>query len=300
MGLRSNVLVNKIIIGLLKGLSKLPFRVIYILSDFLSLLLQYVVRYRRKTIYNNLRLSFPEKSDKEIRRIIRAFYVHFCDISLETAKAWSMSKEDFAHRISVKGVEKINALAGEGKSVVLLGMHYNNWEWGAYTQSVMKHIYLVVYNPVRRNPVFENYLMDIRAKYGATFIPFNKSARTLVSFHKMGKPVCLALAGDQRPPRITEWWTTFMNQEACFNAGPEKIAKKTNQPVYFYSMRKVKRGHYEVEFVPLIENPAEFSHEEILLTYVRTMEKQIRETPEHYLWSHKRWKQKRPERYRLY
>jgi Kdo2-lipid IVA lauroyltransferase/acyltransferase len=300
MALRSSTIINTIIIGSLKGLSLLPFWIIYSLSDFLSVILQYVVGYRRKVIRENMRRAFPEKSEKEIRRLMRRFYVHFCDISLETAKAWSMTREDFAKRVTIKGTEEMNRLAGEGKSVVLLAMHYNNWEWSSITQAYLKHQYLVVYNPVRGNPKFEEYLLAMREKFGAKTIPFHKSARTLVDFHRMKIPICLALGGDQRPPIITPFWTTFLNQEACFNSGPEKIAKRTNQPVFFFLTRKVKRGHYEIEFIPLIEKPSELSHEDILLTYVRTMEKYIMEAPEYYLWSHKRWKQKRPEGYELY
>lgn len=300
MALRSSTIINTIIIGSLKGLSMLPFWIIYGLSDFLSVILQYVVGYRRKVIRENLRRSFPEKSEVEIRRLIRRFYVHFCDISLETAKAWSMTREDFAKRVTIKGTDKMNKLYDEGKSVVLLAMHYNNWEWISITQAYLKHQYLVVYNPIRGNQMFEEYLLAMREKFGAKTIPFHKSARTLVDFHKMKFPICLGLAGDQRPPVITPFWTTFLNQEACFNTGPEKIAKRTNQPVFFTLMRKVKRGYYEIEFIPLIDNPAQLTHEEILLKYVRTMEKYIREAPEYYLWSHKRWKQQRPDGYELY
>lgn len=300
MGLRSSTIINKIIIGSLKGFSKLPFPVIYVLSDFLSYILQYLAGYRRRVIHENLKKSFPEKDEKDIRRLMRKFYVHFCDISLETAKAWSMTREDFEKRVTVKGVEAMNKLAIEGKSVILMAMHYNNWEWSSITQAYLKHQYLVVYNPVRGNPMFEEYLLTMREKFGAKSIPFPKAARALIDFHKMGHPVCLALGGDQRPPEINQFWTLFMNQEACFNSGPEKFAKRSNQPVFFFLTRKIKRGHYQIEFIPLIENPSELTHEQILLTYVRTMEKYIREAPEYYLWSHKRWKQKRPEGYELY
>ena len=144
MGLRSSTIINTIIIGLLKGLSLLPFWVIYGLSDFLSVILQYVAGYRRKVIRENLRRAFPEKSELEICSLMRKFYVHFCDISLETAKAWSMAREDFAKRVTIKGAAEMNRLADEGKSVILLAMHYNNWEWSSITQAYLKHQYLVV------------------------------------------------------------------------------------------------------------------------------------------------------------
>jgi KDO2-lipid IV(A) lauroyltransferase len=262
--------------------------------------MQYVAGYRRTVIYKYLRRAFPEKNDRDIRRLMRAFYVHFCDISLETAKGWRMSKEDFEKRVSVKGIDAMNKLAEEGKSIILFAMHYNNWEWSAITQVYLKHQYLFVYNPVRGNPRFEEYLLTMREKWGAKSVPYNRSARVIVDFHQKGIPICLALGADQRPQNITSFWTTFMNQEACFNLGPAKIAKRSNQPVFFMLTRKVKRGYYEISFIPLIENPADFSEEEILMKYVRTMEKYIHEAPQYYLWSHKRWKQRRPKDVMLY
>jgi Kdo2-lipid IVA lauroyltransferase/acyltransferase len=300
MGIKTGDILNIIILSLLKGLSRLPFFILYGLADVLAVILHYGIGYRRKVIEENLRRSFPEKEDREIRRMVKAFYRHFCDISLETAKAWSMTREDFEKRLIIRGTDEMNRLCREGKSVILLAMHYNNWEWTAYTQTKLEHKYLVVYNPVRGNPRFEQYLLQMREKWGAQTIPVHKSVRTIMDFNKMNIPVCLGLVGDQRPPYITKFWTTFLNQEACFNLGPEKIAQRTNQPVFFCLPKKIKRGYYEISFVPLIENPASMSQEDIMLTYVRTMEKYIREAPEYYLWSHKRWKQQRPEDYLLY
>ena len=300
MRINTSDLLHRIVISLLKGLSRLPFFVIYGLSDALALILQYVAGYRHKVIVENLRRSFPEKNEREIQRMTRTFYRHFCDISLETAKGWSMTSEDFEKRLTIKGADEMNRLCREGKSVILLAMHYNNWEWSSYTQTKLEHRYLVVYNPVRGNLRFEQYLLQMREKWGAKTIPVHKSARTIIDFNKANIPVCLALGGDQRPPYITKFWTTFLNQEACFNLGPEKIAQRTNQPVFFLLMKKLRRGYYEFSFIPLIENPAQMSQEDIMLTYVRTMDKYIREAPEYYLWSHKRWKQQRPEDHPLF
>lgn len=300
MSLRSSHIANTLIIQSLKGISKLPFPLLYALSDFLSLILQYLVGYRKKVIRTNLRKAFPEKPEQEIRRIVRAFYRHFCDISLETAKAWSMTEAEFDKRVVISGKEYLDNLYADGKSVILLGMHYNNWEWSAWSQKLLKYKYLVVYNPVRGNPMFEEYLLTMRERWGAQTIPVHKSARVILDFHNLNQPVCLALGGDQRPPTVSKYWTLFMNQEACFNSGPVKIAQRTNQPVVFLHTRKLKRGYYEMKFIPMFDNPKEHSEEEILLAYVRLMEECIREAPEYYLWSHKRWKQQRPEDYPLF
>ncbi len=284
---------------ILKGMAFLPFWIVYGLSDFLAFLLRYVVRYRKKVIFGNLRNSFPEFSETEIRRLAWKFYRHFADITLESVKGYGMTRADFDARMVFKGLEEMNALAEQGKSVLLLGFHYNNWEWSGFAQIYLKHRYLVVYNPMRGNPQFEEYLLGIRRRWGAETIPVHKSARATLEFDRKQEPVALVLAADQRPPAITRFWASFMNQEASFNQGPGKIAKKTNQPVFLHLTRKISRGHYEVSFIPLIMDPREVSEEEIMLTYVRAMERYIREEPAWYLWSHRRWKQQRPDGYAM-
>ncbi len=279
---------------MLKAISYLPFWFLYRVSDILALVLQYIVGYRKNVIINNIRHSFPGQSDKEVKAIVKKFYRHFSDITIETIKGYSISLKAFRKRINFLGIDKMDELFQNGKSILLFGMHYNNWEWSGSAQPLLKHQYLVIYNPMRNNPLFEQYLLKIRERWGAKTTPVHKSVRTVMKLQKMQKPIALALAADQRPPAITRYWTTFLNQEACFNTGPIKIAQAINQPVFFHVTRKIKRGYYEVSFIPLIENPSDMSAPDILHTYVHAMEKYIREAPEYYLWSHRRWKQKRP------
>jgi KDO2-lipid IV(A) lauroyltransferase len=286
-------------ISLLKGISRLPFPLLYLLADFLAFMLHRVVGYRRKVILTNLRLSFPEKSQKEIHTIIRRFYHYFADMTLEIIKGYSISRQAMGKRVTYKGIKTMNAYAEQGRSILLFGMHYGNWEWSGLAQQWMKHQYQVIYNPMRNNPEFDVFLQRIRERWGAKTLPVDKSAKIALGYQTGSVPNCVVLAEDQRPPFITHFWTTFMNQEACFNSGVEKIARKTNQPIFLHHCRRIKRGHYEISFTPLVENPSEVSEQEILLTYVKTIEKQIREAPEYYLWSHRRWKQKRPEGYPL-
>lgn len=300
MSIRSNKILNSVGITLLKGISHLPFRVIYALSDGLYVLIRCVFRYRQQVVRKNLRRSFPEKSEAEIRQIEKAFYHHLCDLMLEAIKGWSMDLKDYEKRITFRGLDKIGEHFDQGESVIVLAMHHNNWEWCSVVQHLIKHRLLMVYDPVRGNRQFEDFLISIREKFGGKAIPVNKAARTALQFHLNETPYVLWLAADQRPGEVNQLWTIFMNQEACFLPGPGKISVKTNQPVFFHHSRKLKRGHYEVEFSPLIERPAELSEQEILQAYVQKMEEDIRHQPAHYLWSHKRWKQQRPAGYKLF
>ncbi len=283
----------------MKGISHLPFRVLYVVSDIAAILLQYVVRYRRQVVVSNIRSSFPGKTEKELKSLVRKFYRHLADLTVETIKGYGISWESLMQRVTVRGTESLNAYFENNRSVLLFYMHYNNWEWTNCIQKFTRHTNIVIYNPMRNSGLFEDFLLKIRERWGAKSIPVHKSGRFALQFHKMGKPVILGLVADQRPHFVTPYWTMFMEQETCFNPGPVKIAKATNQPVYFLHVRKIKRGHYEYSFIPLIDNPSELEPADILLRYVKAMEECIREAPEYYLWSHRRWKQNRPEGYPL-
>ena len=89
-------------------------------------------------------------------------------------------------------------------------------------------------------------------------------------------------------------WFLFLNQEAMFYPGSATLSKQFNLPIVFHWVEKTARGKYKSKVELLIDNPSEMSETDIIKTYIRKMEEVIREKPEFYLWSHKRWKHKRP------
>ncbi len=286
---------NRLIVGILVSISRLPFFVIYRISDVLFFLLQYVIKYRRNVILGNLQHAFPEKSVQEINSIARKFYRHLCDLMLETVKMHGMSKSQISKHIKFEGVEAFEQHYNNNRSMIVLGMHHNNWEWGSAFQLEINHQIISLYNPVRGNRAMEKFILDSREKWGVKCVPVHKSARKVLEFSKLGKPTVLWLGADQSPPATSKFWTIFLNREAPFFSGPEKVAAKTNQPVFFHHTKKVGRGKYTVLLTPLVEQPAEVEPKEILLKYIRKMEEVIQDEPEYYLWSHRRWKHNRPE-----
>ncbi len=287
--------IDSVLVGLLIALSYLPFWVLYGISDFFYLVFKYVIKYRRNVINQNLKNSFPEKTEAEREEIATRFYHHLCDVMVETIKGYSMNTKQMDNHVKFPNVKLLNDHYDKGKGVIMVGMHYNNWEWNGILQKYAKPRIIALYNPIRGNDALENFLLRIRTKWGAEFIPVNRSRRLMVELSKMEHPAALALGADQTSLANSKFWTIFMNQESPFFSGPEKIAAYTNYAVVFHHMKKIKRGKYEVEFVPLFENPKEVKPEEIMLTYIRKMEEIIRKEPEYYLWSHRRWKHKRHE-----
>lgn len=287
--------LNHILVGLMIGISLLPFWVLYRLSDLMYLIIRFAVKYRYKVITQNLENAFPEKSEKEIATIRNRFYRHFCDMFFESLKMYSISEKQIDKHIQFVGHDKSREFYNHGKSLIILASHYNNWEWCSSVQMKVNHLVLMIYNPIRGNYAMEKFLLHSREKWGGKCIPVHQTARSIFSYNKKGQLTGAWLAADQTPPANSDFWTIFMNQETPFFSGPEKIAHATNQPIFFQHVKKTGRGKYVAEFTLLCENPQEMEQKDILLTYIRKTEEIIREEPAFYLWSHRRWKHKRPE-----
>lgn len=286
---------NELVVLFLKALSFLPFCLLFLLSDLLYLLLINVLKYRFNVTTDNLKHSLPEKSEDEIGTIRDKFYKHFCDLTLESIKLYRMNKKQMSKRLIFKNPEVLNKYTESGRGAIVLAMHYNNWEWCSAGQLQLSHKILMVYNRMRNNTPMDNFLLHSRSKWGGEAVVMSSAARSAIRYAKNNEPVILWLAADQAALDDAQFWTTFLNREAAFFSGPAKMAKRLNQPVFFQHVRKLARGKYELEMELLIEEPARFTHKEILLSYVRKMEEVVRTQPEYYLWTHKRWKHKRPD-----
>ena len=275
-------------------LSLLPFWALYLLSDGLYLLMSHVVRYRHRVIWHNLRTSFPEKSEDELRQIEKNFYKWFCDYIVETVKLITMSKEQLLKRMTFTGVEKLNQYAAEGRSVGVYLGHLGNWEWITslpyWTQNATC---CQLYHPLE-NEYFDRLFRYVRERNGAYCIPMQESLRKILEFKKAKRPVIVGYISDQTP----FWWNihhwlTFLHHDTPVLTGAERIVKHTDQVFVYGDMKRVKRGHYNCEFKVLREDTKRAKPFEITDEYFRRMEQSIRQQPEIYLWSHNRWKRTR-------
>jgi KDO2-lipid IV(A) lauroyltransferase len=286
--------IDKLLVFLCKTTSRLPFWVIYLMADILYIFLYYILKYRRNVVNTNLVNSFPEKSPEEIKRITKKFYHHLSDVGLETIKFYGMTTNQIDRRLKINNLDIYHEYFQQGKSIVVLGMHYNNWEWSGYMQRFIKAQFLVVYNPTKNNKRLERFILDTRERFGTISVPVNEAVRTVLDYNRKKLYWSLMLAADQTAPAGSQFWTTFLNQETAFFIVPAKIAVKTNQPLIMHHTRKISRGRYEVFHYKLVENPTDFSPEEIMMIYVRKLEEIIQAEPEFWLWSHRRWKHKMP------
>jgi len=276
---------------LLVPLSLLPMRLLYLISDFFFLLIWYVIPYRKKIVIQNLRNSFPEKSSDEINVIAKKFYRHFCDLVLESVKAFRISKTELTKRLAIRNPELLKSYYDRNMNLILVTSHYGNWEWGSMEFSNhSKHLTVGIFLPLK-NKFWDRKIRQSRSRFGTHLISVREVARFFQEKHEL---FMCAFIGDQSPsnPR-TSCWVHFLNQETAFLTGAEKMAREFNLPVLYGHVRRIKRGYYELGYTIISENSASTSEGEITATFAHTAEKFIREEPAYWLWTHRRWKHKR-------
>lgn len=284
-----------LVYSLLWLITLLPLPVLYLFSDFVYLILYYLVAYRKQTVYQNLRNSLPDKSPKEIRHIARKFYRQLCDYFIESIYRIHMGEKENARRLHYINPELLQDYYNRGKSIVLLLSHYGNWEWPTRISKLSYHDILAIYKPLQ-NKYFDRLFLQLRGQFGAIGIPMDSTLRTLVTYQRNNQPVVLYTIADQRPQWTSiQHWTTFLNQDTPVITGPEKIARRYNIPVYFLNLQKIKRGFYSAEFMLICENPKDVPEFDITRKYLAMLERSILQRPEIWLWSHKRWKYFRHE-----
>lgn len=284
-------LVYYISYPLIRFLAILPFPLLYLFSDFVCFILRDIIGYRKEVVLTNLKNSFPEKSEREIKVIYKQFYSYLCDLILETIKTLTMSEQEAKQRAVFRYPEWFQKLYEQQKSVIIVMGHYGNWEWGGPGFSLSApYQLLVIYRPLS-NPYFEKMMTRMRTKFGTKISPVNQTLRDMVALRK--DVTATAFIADQASSQETAYWTTFLHQDTAVFTGPEKIAKKFNYPVVYMNIKRVKRGYYEVIPELMFENPGNTADNEILESFMQRLEKEIKLDPAIWLWSHKRWKHKR-------
>ncbi len=287
-------LIRKTGILLLKILGHIPIWLAYILADIFYLIIYYLIGYRKETVIKNIKNSFPEKTEAEIKKITIAFYHHFTDLIVESIKGFQISEKTLKKRFHYKNPHVMNELYDQGKSVALLSGHYGNWEWSAAMPKYLKHQINVIYRTIME-PNFNTYMLKVRSRFGMNMIPSRISLRSMVELEKSGMVSATYYLTDQTPKKNTTFWMTFLNQETAVFPGPERVASRFKQAVVFMDIQKVRRGYYEVEFTKLFDDASQTEEFEVTKAHVKFLEEIIRKRPELWLWSHKRWKHKRPE-----
>ncbi len=279
--------------GIVYAHSLLPLWLLYRFSDFLYLLLYYVVGYRKKMVRKHLKDSFPEKDEKELRSIEHRFYHWFCDYIYETIKLASMSKKQMRRRVAYHNLEYINKLTTEKRNIALYLGHYCNWEWvtsiGLYLPENM--MLGQVYHPLE-SPAFDALMLKVRSSMGTESVSMLNVLRHILKERKAGRNCIIGFISDQSPLfPATRYWTDFLNhKDTLVITGTEQLAKSCDFACVYLDISRPKRGYYDINIVPMTDTPKAHADWEITEMYFRLFEKTIQRQPEYWLWTHNRWK----------
>jgi KDO2-lipid IV(A) lauroyltransferase len=274
----------------IKLLSRLPFSILYALSDFLFFVSYRVVKYRRKLVWKNLKNSFPSTSDSTLRKIEKEFYKNLCDYAVELIKLLTIPKEELALRVKFVNTEVLVDILKQGQSVLCLASHQFNWEWLLTAGSIVLPEQMdFVYQPVH-SKFADQFSYACRTRFGAYGIKRDTVAREVIKRRHIIRKV--AIVGDQYPGHGNDkrFSATFMHQPTVFFSGLNQLASMTQYPVMYFAMRKIKRGYYETRIVQITKPPYEKETTDIITPYVDAVEKVIHADPAGWLWSHNRWK----------
>lgn len=276
---------------LLWVISRFPMRLLFMISDLIYPILYYVIGYRKKVVRYNLRLSFPDKSEKELLQIEKKTFQHFIDVFMEMVKSFSITEKEMSKRLSITNPELLDPYYSSKQGVIFLSGHYANWEWVSFIVERSLNYHMSVVYKKLANPYFDRLIKKTRNKFGVTFVPTRDFYPTILKNLKNSNVQAYGFLADQSPKWANiKYWGKFMNIDIPVVIGPETIARKLNLPVFYFQTERVRRGVYRSTFKLLEENPKKAPMHQLTDNYVRELEKQIRKAPEFYFWTHKRFK----------
>lgn len=286
-------LVYLLVYPFLWCISMLPFRLLYLFSDFIYLLVYYIIGYRKKTVRENIALALPHLSDAERLVVEKKSYRHLCDMFLEMIKTLTISTAEINKRYRFTNLDIYKKLEEKDKSIALMMAHYGSYEWAVSMNTHINFSGYAIYKQLK-NPYFDKLVRSIRSKFKATLITTKETIPTIIENNKNKKLSIYGFASDQSP-RITSafHWQKFMGIEVPVHTGAEMLSKKYNMNVVFLKGKKIKRGYYEGTFEILSEDANKSPNYEITDKFLELVEQQIYEAPEYYLWTHNRWKHRR-------
>ena len=281
------------IYGFLYPLSTLPLPLLYKVGAAMRVFVYTIFRYRVNVVRQNLKNSFPDKSDKELKEIEKKYYKHLVNLFVEGIKQLTISKKSLMRRYHCVNSEIVNDYFRQGKSVILMSSHYNNWEWMVLSLSMQFDFHGIGVGKPNSNKVFEKIINRARTRYGTEVVFADTVRNDMQKYDQQQKRCAYMMLSDQNPPNVEKSYiTTFMNQPSAMIYGAEYFAKKYNYPVFYYVVNQLKRGYYEIELTKITDSPQTEPYGNITEQYVKNLQQDIENTPQFWLWSHRRWKHK--------
>jgi KDO2-lipid IV(A) lauroyltransferase len=276
-------------------IARAPKFIMYGIADILYVLTYYLIGYRKKVVFENLQRAFPEKDQKARIKIAKKFYRHLADIVVEDLAMFRMSSKRVKTFVNFHNIELLQEEAYKDRDIITTLGHYGNWEFMVTLPLFYSLKIVSVYKPLS-NKFFDKEVRAMRERFGGDTATMQNTLRVALQLHKSSERFAMGLLSDQRPQKAhSKYWLPFLNQETAILPGPDKIARKIDALVIFANIQKTRRGHYDIHLELLTDRPGDLPADEISKMHTKRLEEIIKENPEYWLWSHKRWKYKKEE-----
>lgn len=287
----------RMLFGMLSGLAYLPFGILYLLSDFIFLIIYYIARYRRHVVEQNIALSFPDMTIGERRATVKRFYRHFADLIVETIKLSHISDEEMHRRMTFEGIDIMDSLMKQGRSITAYFSHCGNWEWApsvtlwSSLKAGEQAWFCQVYRPLR-NKHFDHYFLKLRSRFNPLSFPKATVFRDLLRLRKTGLPAVTGFMSDQKPSHgdTDHHIVMFLNHPTAVITGTETLSRRLDNAVVYWDMYRLSRGHYKIVVRLITDNISSMPPMSVTDAYVAMLTETIMRDPSIWLWSHKRWK----------
>lgn len=292
-----NFVIYLLLYPLIWVISILPFPILYFFSDVLCFFLYKVARYRVKTVRSNIALALPELTPLERQKVEKEFYQYMCDMFLEMLKPLTISEKELTKRFQIKNIELVKEYENKGKGLIIMLPHYANWEWGVILGKLLNNKTYAIYKPLN-NQYFDQLVKKIRKRFNARLLSIFETSNFIMEKQKKNEHGTYLFLSDQSPQhKPGQHWEKFMGVEVPVYVGAEFLARRWDMNILYVKIIRQKRGYYTAEAFPITNNDIH-----LMLKYQPTrmffdlVEKQIKESPAAYFWTHNRWKHKDKER----
>lgn len=285
---------NKIEYLLLKFLSflisKLSIKTSQKLARVLAFIFYYLIPLRKKVVIKNLRIAFPDKSEKELKKFVRKAYENLFLVLVEILLLPYLSEDKIYEMVEIENIKLIEEALSREKGLIFVSAHFGNWEILALAAALkLKKPFMIVTKPLRNNLV-DQYINNWRCKYGNSIIPLNKSIKNI--FKALIDKKIIALLADQRAS-TNSLQLKFFDKLTHVYEGPATLSVKTGAPLILGMAIREDFLKYKVELTPIPIPEDKNDNEKIISmteNYITLLEIYIRKYPDHWLWFHNRWR----------
>ncbi len=281
-----------LLLPLIYFISILPSFILRGISSFACFIVFRVMRYRRTVVKINLHNAFPEKTEKEIWAITKKFYMILTDTLFESIKGLTLSHKNLMKKCAIQNYDLVHEQIVKGRNIMLVPGHYGNWEWAGGSMAVYAEMPMKAAFKPLSNKYFNWLAVKSRTRLKILLIPKRQLIKHLADHAH--EQTMLVLIADQSPNPKEHYWVDFLNQDTAVVTGMEKLARQYNYVVFYATIHWIKRGKYQITYKMLTDDPNALPPQQLTSMFMEELEQDIRRNPAPYLWSHRRWKLKKP------